>query len=183
MLAALSHGLDVIEFLARERKPVLLGAVAAAVGMSKAGTHRILATLCARGFVARAEGGLYSLGYKAWETGWAVPGVQLVPRAAPVMQRVADAIGDGATLGALDTGFDVVYLHVIDSRQAPPAIVVKQFAVLLEIADQLGTMARTLARLAKRVELQRYAVETEVIPQAGTHQDLLGIDVRAGKAE
>ncbi len=118
MLAALSHGLDVIEFLARERKPVLLGAVAAAVGMSKAGTHRILATLCARGFVARAEGGLYSLGYKAWETGWAVPGVQLVPRAAPVMQRVADAIGDGATLGALDTGFDVVYLHVIDSRQA-----------------------------------------------------------------
>ena len=29
MLAALAHGLDVIEFLARERKPALLGAVAA----------------------------------------------------------------------------------------------------------------------------------------------------------
>lgn len=118
MLAALAHGLDVIEFLAKERKPLPLGAVAAAIGMSKAGTHRILTTLCARGFVVRAEGGIYSLGYKAWETGWAVPGVQLIPRAAPIMQRVADAIGDGAILGALDTGFDVVYLHVIDSRQA-----------------------------------------------------------------
>jgi IclR family KDG regulon transcriptional repressor len=118
MLAALAHGLDVIEFLAKERKPSQLGAVAAAIGMSKAGTHRILATLCARGYVVRFDGGIYSLGYKVWETGWAVPGVQLVPRAAPIMQRVADAIGDGAILGALDTGFDVVYLHVIESRQA-----------------------------------------------------------------
>jgi DNA-binding IclR family transcriptional regulator len=117
MLAALAHGLDVIEFLANERKPALLGAVAAAIGMSKAGTHRILATLSARGFVVRAEGGVYSLGYKAWEIGWAVPGVQMVPRAVPVMQRMADAVGDGAILGALDSGFEVVYLHVIESQQ------------------------------------------------------------------
>ena len=118
MLAALAHGLDVIEFLAGERKPVPLGAVAAAIGMSKAGIHRILTTLCARGFVVRAEGGIYSLGYKAWEIGWAVPGVQMVPRAVPVMQRMADTIGDGAILGALDSGFEVVYLHVIESQQA-----------------------------------------------------------------
>ena len=118
MLAALAHGLDVIEFLAQERKPVPLGVVAAGVGMSKPGTHRILATLCSRGFVVRFEGGIYSLGYKLWESGWAVPGVRLVPRAVPVMQRLAETIGDGAILGALDNGFDVVYLHVIESRQA-----------------------------------------------------------------
>ena len=118
MLTALSHAIDVIEFLARERKPVALGAVAAAIGMSKAGIHRILATLCARGLVIRGEGGIYSLGYKAWEIGWAVPGVELVPRAVPVMQRMADVVGDGAILGAIDNGFEVVYLHVIESRQA-----------------------------------------------------------------
>ena len=118
MLAALAHGLDVIEFLAGERKPLLLGAVASAIGMSKAGTHRILATLAARGFVVRGEGGVYSLGYKAWEIGCSVPGVQMVPRAVPVMQRLAEDIGDGAILGALDSGFDVVYLHVIESQQA-----------------------------------------------------------------
>ena len=117
MLAALAHGLDVIEFLASERKPALLGAVAAAIGMSKPGTHRILATLNARGFVVRAEGGVYSLGYRAWEIGWSVPGVQMVPRAVPVMQKMADAVGDGAILGALDSGFEVVYLHVIESQQ------------------------------------------------------------------
>ncbi|MEO8136274.1 MAG: hypothetical protein ABI831_20150 [Betaproteobacteria bacterium] len=32
MLTAFAHGLDVIEFLAQERQPVALGAVAAAVG-------------------------------------------------------------------------------------------------------------------------------------------------------
>lgn len=118
MLTALSHGLDVIEFLARERKSVPLGAVATAIGMSKAGIHRILATLCARGFVVHGEGGVYCLGYKAWEIGWAVPGVELVPRAVPVMQRMSDVVGDGAILGALDNGFEVVYLHVIESQQA-----------------------------------------------------------------
>jgi IclR family KDG regulon transcriptional repressor len=112
MLAALAHGLDVIEFLSKERRPVSLGAVAAAVGMSKGGTHRILATLCARGYVT------HGLGYKLWETGWAVPGAKLVPSATPIMQRVAETIGDGAILGALDTNGDVVYLHVIESRQA-----------------------------------------------------------------
>jgi DNA-binding IclR family transcriptional regulator len=117
VLAALGHGLDVIEFLAAERRPAQLGAVAAAIGMSKAGTHRILATLAARGFVLHADGGVYSLGFKAWEIGWAVPGVQMVPRAVPVMQRMADAVGDGAILGALDSGFEVVYLHVIESQQ------------------------------------------------------------------
>jgi IclR family acetate operon transcriptional repressor len=47
-----------------------------------------------------------------------VPGVQWVPRAVPVMQRLAEAVGDGAILGALDSGFEVVYLHVIESQQA-----------------------------------------------------------------
>lgn len=117
MLAALAHGLDVVEFLAREKRPAPLGAIAAAVGMSKPGTHRILSTLAARGFVLRGEGGVYSLGYKAWEIGWSVPGVQVMPRAVPVMQRLAAEIGDGAILGALDSGFEVVYLHVIESRQ------------------------------------------------------------------
>ena len=118
MLTGLAHGLDVIEFLAASRGPVALGVVAAAIGMSKAGTHRILNTLSVRGFVIREAGGIYSLGFRAWEIGWAVPGVQLVARAVPVMQRMADAVGDGAILGALDSGFEVVYLHVIESREA-----------------------------------------------------------------
>lgn len=117
MLSALSHGLDVIEFLAKERRPVSLGAISAAIGIGKSGTHRILGTLAARGFVVRSEGGIYELGYRLWEFAWAAPGVQLVTRATPVMQRMADAIGDGATLGAINDGFDVVYLHVVESRQ------------------------------------------------------------------
>ena len=118
MLTGLAHGLDVIEYLAKSRGTVALGVVAAATKMSKPGTHRILNTLCLRGFVLRENGGVYRLGYKLCEIGWAVPGAQLVSRAAPVMQRLADAEGDGAILGAIDKGFEVLYLNVIESRQA-----------------------------------------------------------------
>jgi DNA-binding IclR family transcriptional regulator len=117
MLTGLAHGLDVLEFLAGSRKPMALGAIAAAIGMSKAGTHRVLDTLCTRGFLVWAEGGFYSLGSKTWEMGLAVPVVQFVPLAIPVMQRMADRMGDGAILGALDVGFEVVYLHVIESSE------------------------------------------------------------------
>lgn len=117
MLTGLAHGLDMLEVLAKTRKPMALGAIAAAVGMSKPGTHRVLDTLCTRGFVVWAEGGFYSLGSKTWELGLAVPVMQFVPLAIPVMQRMADRMGDGAILGALDVGFEVVYLHVIESRE------------------------------------------------------------------
>lgn len=53
MLGALAHGLDMIEFLAEAWGP---GAVAAAIEMSKPGTHRILDTLALRGIVVRGTG-------------------------------------------------------------------------------------------------------------------------------
>jgi DNA-binding IclR family transcriptional regulator len=117
MLTGLAHGLDVIEFLAGAGAPVALGDVATAISMSKPGTHRILNTLCLRGFVRRENGGVYRLGYKLCEIGWAVPDAQLASRAAPVMQWLADTEGDGAILGAIDRGFEVLYLSVIESRQ------------------------------------------------------------------
>jgi DNA-binding IclR family transcriptional regulator len=171
MLAALAHGLDVIEFLAGARKPSQLGAVATAVGMSKAGTHRILATLCARGFVVRGDGGIYSLGYKAWEIGWAVPGAQMVPRAVPVMQRLADAVGDGAILGALDSGFEVVYLHVIESQQA--------VRVYIDVGSRLPAhvTATGLACLAWLPSERLHAILPKTLPawtnETITHRDAL----------
>ena len=87
MLAALAHGLDVIQFLAGVRGPALLGAVASAIGMSKPGTHRILMTLAAprirrasrrRHLQPRLQGVGDRLG---------VPGVPDSPARVPVMQR------------------------------------------------------------------------------------------------
>ena len=52
-----------------------------------------------------------------------------------------------------------------------------------EVFDQFGTMAGALCRLTEGIDLQVDAAEAEIIPQAGTHQDLFAIDVRAGKAQ
>ena len=180
MLTGLAHGLDVIEHLAAARGPVPLGVVATAIGMSKAGTHRILNTLCVRGFVIREAGGIYSLGYKAWEIGWRVPGVQLVARAVPVMQRMADAVGDGAILGALDAGFEVVYLHVIESREA--------VRVYIDVGSRLpahltATGLACLAWLPKeRVEEMLPATLAARTPETITDRALLMQELRRIRA-
>jgi len=44
-------------------------------------------------------------------------------------------------------------------------------------------MAGPLGRLPQGIELQGDAGQPQVTPQAGTHQDLFGIDIRAGKAQ
>ncbi len=44
-------------------------------------------------------------------------------------------------------------------------------------------MLGALFRLAQAVDLQFDAIQAEVVPQAGPHQDHFGIDVRPGKAD
>jgi hypothetical protein len=50
--------------------------------------------------------------------------------------------------------------------------------VLLEVGDQGGPVGGPLLAAAEGVDLQLDVVKTEVIPQAGAHEDVLGIDVR-----
>lgn len=113
-MSGLGHGLDTLEFLAASGAPMALGEIARALGMSKPGAHRVLATLRRRGYVEHAEGGVYRLGLKAWEIGAAVPILGLVQIATPIMERLTRAVGEGTILGALD-GFEVVYLQRVDS--------------------------------------------------------------------
>jgi len=58
------------------------------------------------------------------------------------------------------------------------AVLVQALAVLVEISDQLVTVARPRVRVAERVYLERQALEPELSPHAGTQEDQLGIDVR-----
>jgi hypothetical protein len=52
--------------------------------------------------------------------------------------------------------------------------------IFLEIGNQRRAVLGALVRLAEAVELQFDAVEAEVGPQAGAHQDHFGIDIRSG---
>jgi DNA-binding IclR family transcriptional regulator len=90
--------------------------IASALGMSKSGVHRLVATLTRRRFVVRSSGGGYRLGIKTWEIGCTAPGVELATLAAPHMAQLAATISEGVILGRLD-GCDVVYLHLVEGPQ------------------------------------------------------------------
>ena len=117
MYSSLNRGLRVMEVLAAEERPLGLAEIAQRMGSSKSGVHGMLATLVDAGYVEHSAGGIYCLGLKAWEVGRAVPGLRLVRLASPVMDDLVAEVKEGAILGILD-GFDVVYVHLVESAQA-----------------------------------------------------------------
>ena len=114
--SGLNSGLDVLELLAGQGAPATLTEIARLLGMSKSGVHGVLATLHRRGFVQRGAEGDYRLGLRAWEVGSAAAPMELVRSAAPHMERLSRDLSEGVILGLLD-GFDVVYIHLVDSPQ------------------------------------------------------------------
>jgi hypothetical protein len=70
--------------------------------------------------------------------------------------------------------------------QAAPRVLVERVGMLLEVGDQRGAVRAALVRLAEAVDLEANVAaldQAEVLPERAAHQDLLGVDVRAGVAE
>lgn len=116
MLTSLSRALDIIELLARERRPLGLGEIASRVSISKSSVHSVVSTLTARGFLDRSPGGIYQLGLKAWEVGTAASVMPLVQAATSPMERLAARLNENVVLSIL-SGFDFVNVHMVDSAQ------------------------------------------------------------------
>lgn len=70
---SLDRALSIIEFLARQGAPCRLGEIVAQLGGPKATMHRILSTLCSRGYVRQNGESAYTLGLRWFEIGskWA----------------------------------------------------------------------------------------------------------------
>jgi DNA-binding IclR family transcriptional regulator len=117
MSTSLTRGLNVLDVLVGARGPLKLAEIAEAVGYSKSSVHGLLATLVDCGYVEHVSGGTYRLGFKAWRVGHAFPTAELIRIAEPIMGELVEQIEEGAILGVLD-GFDVVYVHLVPSRQA-----------------------------------------------------------------
>ena len=67
--------------------------------------------------------------------------------------------------------------------QPPPGLFVQQFGMLLEVGDQVLTMAGALGRIANGVDLQLQPFDTQVIPETLAHGDDFGIDFGAAIAQ
>jgi IclR family transcriptional regulator, KDG regulon repressor len=116
MSTSLTRGLRVIELLA-QGSPLGVTEIAQRTGSSKSGVHSLLSALVREGYADHAPGGAYRLGLKVWEVGRSVPAARLLEVAAPLMSELVARVKEGAVLGVLD-GFEVVYVHRIESEQA-----------------------------------------------------------------
>ena len=112
--------LDVIETLADSEQHRTLAELSAELSIPKSSLHGILRTMMQRGWVELdASGTRFGLGLRALRTGTAyVDRDDAVARVQPILDWLAEEIGETAHLGRLD-GADVVYLA---KRESPHPI-------------------------------------------------------------
>jgi DNA-binding IclR family transcriptional regulator len=90
---ALEKGLEILELLAAEQKPMTLAQISAQLGRSKSEIYRMLAVLEKKRYLARGEDtDFFSITNKLFNLGMSVPPVgTLVESAFPVMHALAEA--------------------------------------------------------------------------------------------
>jgi DNA-binding IclR family transcriptional regulator len=122
-IESVSRALDLLEVLACEE----LGLVdlSRKTGLQPSTTHRLLATLRARGYVWREESGRYVLGYRLLRLGSSVErrNSALTSVARPYMERIRKLCGEAVYLTVLD-GADIVYLDQLLQESAPDMLTV-----------------------------------------------------------
>lgn len=109
--------LDLLEFLATRRGPVLFREIVAALGFPKSSAHALLQTLIGRGHVVQDPAGRYLL-VEASRHGFPFRATEepLVARAMPLMERLRDASGETVLLTTMNARGDLRRLAKCVSR-------------------------------------------------------------------
>jgi DNA-binding IclR family transcriptional regulator len=111
---SLERALDVLEALSCEQGGLGVTELSKRIGLSKSTSHRLLATLAARGYVAHAEGGIYHLGLKVIELASCyLNSLELQTQARPFIAQITAELGLTAHMGVLE-GDQVVYIERMD---------------------------------------------------------------------
>jgi len=106
--------LDIIEALSTEQEGLGVSELSRRIGLHKSTTHRLLATLVRRGYVARSDSGCYRVGLKLIETvSYYINSLELQTEARPYIAQITTELGLTAHLGVLE-GDQVVYIERMD---------------------------------------------------------------------
>ncbi len=119
-IQAVDRALRILETTAAAGTPLSLAEMSQRVGLHVSTTHRLLATMRARGFIERdAESGRYRIGVQAFRVGSAfAEDTDLRPRLHPMLTRLAARSGETANL-VIRRGLEAVYIdHVIGTQVA-----------------------------------------------------------------
>jgi DNA-binding IclR family transcriptional regulator len=115
-VAALRHGLEILDLFSPDERVIGVGEMARRLGMHKSSASRLAATLSAAGYLEPAEEGRgrYRLGAKLVRLAALAGDGDDVPRVAvPVLERLVARAGDTGHVATLD-GVEVVTVAVVD---------------------------------------------------------------------
>ncbi|WP_344004326.1 IclR family transcriptional regulator [Nocardioides lentus] len=113
---SLHRSLDLIEMLASRGGALPIADLAEATGIALPTTHRLLATLRARGYVRQLPDRRYALGFRLVPLG-ATAGSVVGAGAERALARLVDELGETANLAVLD-GDRVAYVAQVPGRHA-----------------------------------------------------------------
>ncbi|MNI75982.1 hypothetical protein D3C73_1321770 [compost metagenome] len=66
--------------------------------------------------------------------------------------------------------------------QAALTVFIENVAVLFQVLDQRGAVRRAFGGLPQGIQLQTHIRQTQQLPQAGQHDDKLGVHIRTDEA-
>jgi DNA-binding IclR family transcriptional regulator len=110
---------DILEAFTRLGPELGVSDISRALGLKKATTHRLLASLRRRGIVAQDPvSRRYRLGLKLWELGqMATNQVDWLERVRPYLQELTDTVGETTHLAVLNEG-QVLYVEKVESTRS-----------------------------------------------------------------
>lgn len=113
---SLDRAFDLLEALCRSHGGMTIGALSAETGLHKSTVHRLLASMCARGYVHRdAVTSIYRAGMRLCELSSAiVDNLDMVDIVRAPLERLSHETGETAHL-AMQEGRDIVYVHKVES--------------------------------------------------------------------
>lgn len=157
--------LDLLELFALAREPLGVSEVARQLGMPKSSAQALLATLVARGYLARM-GSAYQLAASV-RSGELIGGpfARLTRLAEPVMQRMAERSGESAFLGVLTGDWQVRYVaKAVSSNQvrydADLAHLRPAYCTSIGLAILAHRHAADIETFLRRVPLKRITPQT-----------------------
>lgn len=159
-VTALARGLAVIQAFTNQGRQMSISQVSYKTGLTRAAVRRYLHTLAELGYANRHEGGGFSLTAKTVSLGNAyLSGTPLAGRAQSILDRLAEAVGEGCSMAVLD-GTDIVYIaRAISSRIMSPSLNVG--SRLPAYATSIGLVL--LAYLSGE-ELEAYLAKVNFLP-------------------
>lgn len=113
---SLDRAFDLLETLCRSRNGMSIGSLSAETGLHKSTVHRLLSSMCARGYVQRdAETSVYRAGMRLCEmSSYIVDNLDIVERARASLERLEQCTDETVHLVMRDDK-DIVYIHKVDN--------------------------------------------------------------------